>query len=78
MGFYVFDSTFMFLNDTNIFIVIFICLFIFVAVPYEKGFTFLFYLEGLVGESLMNSFMRAYVEKYKVGNKITVSNFEIS
>lgn len=40
----------------------------FSSVPYEKGFNFLFYLEGLVGgEEVMNPFLKAHCEKYKFG-----------
>eukprot|EP00696_Hemimastix_kukwesjijk_P013821 gnl/Hemi2/27646_TR9135_c0_g1_i1.p1 gnl/Hemi2/27646_TR9135_c0_g1~~gnl/Hemi2/27646_TR9135_c0_g1_i1.p1 ORF type:complete len:635 (+),score=190.18 gnl/Hemi2/27646_TR9135_c0_g1_i1:43-1947(+) len=37
----------------------------FSSVPYEKGFNFLYYLQGLVGgPAAFNSFLRAYVERY--------------
>lgn len=38
----------------------------FSSVPYEKGFHFLTYLEGLVGgEAVMNPFLRAHCDKFK-------------
>eukprot|EP00993_Chasmostoma_nieuportense_P005751 NODE_636_length_1991_cov_12.186695_g589_i0.p1 GENE.NODE_636_length_1991_cov_12.186695_g589_i0~~NODE_636_length_1991_cov_12.186695_g589_i0.p1 ORF type:complete len:631 (-),score=194.54 NODE_636_length_1991_cov_12.186695_g589_i0:97-1929(-) len=38
----------------------------FSSIPYEKGFAFLFYLEGLVGGAeVMNAFLRAHCEKYQ-------------
>eukprot|EP00731_Ephydatia_muelleri_P001109 Em0001g1109a len=38
----------------------------FSAVPYEKGFNLLYYLETLVGgPAIMESFLKAYVEKFK-------------
>jgi leukotriene-A4 hydrolase len=38
----------------------------FSRVPYEKGFTFLFYLETLVGIPDFEKFLRAYIEKVKI------------
>jgi leukotriene-A4 hydrolase len=37
----------------------------FSSVPYEKGFNFLFYLEGIVGTEEFEKFQRNYIEKFK-------------
>ncbi|XP_003742278.1 leukotriene A-4 hydrolase [Galendromus occidentalis] len=37
----------------------------FSSVPYEKGHTFLYYLETLLGMESMEAFLRAYVERFK-------------
>ena len=36
----------------------------FSKVPYEKGSTFLWYLEGIVGEQKMEEFLRFYYKKF--------------
>ena len=37
----------------------------FSTVPYEKGHTFLYYLETLLGAENMDTFLSAYVERFK-------------
>ena len=41
------------------------------SIPYEKGFRFLMYLEGLVTPANYKNLFRAYVEKYKMKSIIT-------
>jgi hypothetical protein len=38
----------------------------FVAVPYEKGYALLFYLEGVVGDDAFGEFLKFYVKEFKV------------
>ena len=37
----------------------------FSSIPYEKGMSFLWYLQGLVGEDAMNTFILAYVKAFR-------------
>eukprot|EP01083_Nonionella_stella_P242951 847031_1 len=39
----------------------------FSSVPYEKGFTFLMFLQGIVGEEPMVEFLREHCKRYKFG-----------
>lgn len=43
----------------------------FSTVPYEKGHTFLYYLETLLGAESMDAFLKAYVERFKYKSIVT-------
>lgn len=43
----------------------------FSSVPYEKGHTFLYYLETLLGAQEMDAFLKAYVERFKYKSIVT-------
>jgi len=47
----------------------------FSTVPYEKGFQFLYFLEGLVGEKTFESFMKDYLTKFAYYN-VSTSDFK--
>lgn len=46
----------------------------FSTVPYEKGFTFLYFLEKLIGEQNFQNIFRIYISENKFGS-VTVENF---
>ncbi|OQR75340.1 leukotriene A-4 hydrolase-like [Tropilaelaps mercedesae] len=43
----------------------------FSAVPYEKGHTFLYYLETLLGDDSMDAFLKAYIDRFKYKSIVT-------